>query len=219
MEVANLSVEALVEAPWNPNQMDEGMMDRLKESLGRFGMLGVMVVRPLEAGRWEVLSGNQRLRVLKDIGAKVAPCIVVELDDAHACLLAQALNRIQGEDDLGLKAELVRQVLKEIPQNQVLDLLPESIESLEGLAALGQLSIEEYLQAWEASRNARLRHLQFHFTDNQLEVIEEALERVAAGSTKEDWSNPNQRSNALYWLCLWYLDRKAHYTSAYKDGP
>ena len=33
-----------------------------------------------------------------------APCVVLEADDINARLLAQALNRIQGEDDLGVKA-------------------------------------------------------------------------------------------------------------------
>ena len=50
---------------------------------------------------------------------------VVNLDDTHAQLLAQALNHIGGEGNLGLKAELMREVLADLPEEQVLSALQE----------------------------------------------------------------------------------------------
>ncbi len=111
MKLSDLPLAWLREAPWNPNHMDASMLSRLRASLSRYGLVENLVVRPLERDIFEVLSGNQRLQVLRDLGHDSAPCLVVDLDGAQARLLAQALNRIQGEDDLGLKAELVREVL------------------------------------------------------------------------------------------------------------
>ncbi|MBI4337454.1 MAG: ParB N-terminal domain-containing protein [Chloroflexi bacterium] len=88
MDVIDLPLAQLREAFWNPNQIDETIRERLRRSVERFGFLVPLVVRPLEDGTYEVLSGNQRLGVLRGIGLGKAPCIVVDLDDAHAHLLA-----------------------------------------------------------------------------------------------------------------------------------
>lgn len=135
-----------------------------------------------------------------------APCVVVETDEANARLLAQTLNRIQGVDDLGLKAELLREILRHIPQADVLALLPETSQSLQAFADLGQQDIAGYLQSWQQAQSARLKHLTFQSTPAQLKVIEEALAQVMPCSREVDSDNPNLRGNALFLLCQKYLD-------------
>ena len=159
MDVVDLPLVKLREVPWNPNVMDDHMLARLRKSITQFGLIENLVVRAIGRGEYEVLSGNQRLHVLKESGTTLAPCVVVDIDDAHAHLLAQALNRIQGEDDVGLKAELVRHVLESLPEQEVLDLLPETSETLQALATLGKADLAEHLQAWEQARAARLEHI------------------------------------------------------------
>ena len=207
MMIQDIPIDDLREAPWNANQMDMEMMARLRESISRFGVVENLVVRSINDATYEVLGGNQRLQVLRDLGWDHAPCVVVEVDDSEARLMAQALNRIEGEDDLGLKAELIRDVLKAIPENQVLSLLPESAGSLAALASLGETDLSQHLEAWEAARAARLQHLVFQVTRAQLEVVQQAMERVKVGATKNG-DNPNERGNALYILCLSYLEKE-----------
>ena len=153
------------------------MLARLKKSIKRFDL----VVRKLEEGAYEVLSGNQRLQVLRKLAYSHVPCVVVELDDAEARLLAQGLNRIEGEDDLGLKAELLKEVLRTLPQNEVLSILPESAEGLKALTALGEADVAEHLRAWQQAQSARLCHLTFQLSKDQLEIVEQALARALAG--------------------------------------
>ena len=200
-----MPLDALREAPWNPNSPDDATHARLKTSLDRYGLVQNLVVRRLEDATFEVLSGNQRLRILRESGVQSAPCVVVEADDGQARLLAQALNRIHGEDDLGLRAELVRKVMEDIPEAQVLSLLPETAESLKSLAVLDQQDMEEYLNAWQKAQAAKLRHLTFQLVDDQLHTVVEALERVGEVNAGEE-SNPSRRGNALYALCRQYLE-------------
>lgn len=101
MNIIDIPLEQLKPAPWNANMMHETMMAHLKESIRRYGLVQNLVVRAIGAGVYEVLSGNQRLRVIREIGYAKVPCVVVEVDDARARLLAQALNHIHGEDDPG----------------------------------------------------------------------------------------------------------------------
>ena len=208
MEVIELPIEHLREASWNPNVMDEAMLGRLMESVRRFGMVQNLVVRELLDGTYEVLSGNHRLRVLRRMGFTWVLCVIVELDDSQAKLLAQVLNRVQGEDDLGLQVEVVREVLKTIPQSDVLSLLPESAASLEALSSLGAEDLAEQLRAWQQAQAARLHHMIFQLSADQVKVIDEAIDTAAARRTNGGGTASTRRGNALYLLCREYLERR-----------
>ena len=208
MNVVELPVTRLTAATWNANIMDEAMLSKLKKSITRFGLVGNLVVRPLPDGLYEVLSGNQRLGVLADLGYTDVPCVVVDVNDAGAKLLSQALNHIQGDDDLGLRAELLRDVLTKLPQDQVLSILPDSAENLNALTSLGRQEMAEHLAAWQKAQVARLKHLQVQLTVSQLEVVEEALSRVLPKAKEQHGDSPNTRGTAVYLLCKFYLERE-----------
>jgi ParB family chromosome partitioning protein len=206
MKVIDLPINQIDEAAWNPNVMDATMRSRLRRSIQRFGLVAPLVVRPTGPNSFETIGGAQRLAVLRELDMNPIPCVVVEADDANARLLAQALNRIQGQDDLGLHAELIREVLQSLPQEAVLQLLPETTQSLQVLSTLGQDTMANYLKNWQQAQVARLKHLTFQSTPDQLEVIEEALARVMPQAGKTGGDNPNHRGNALYLLCKSYLE-------------
>ena len=208
MEVVEISLHRLREAPWNANSMGPDMIARLKESIARYGFLENMVVRPLGEGAFEVLSGNQRLRALAEAGYSSAPCAVVAADDANARLLADALNNIKGKDDLGLRAEMIRTVLATIPEKDVMAILPETVDSLRSLASLGTLSLATSLKKWQQGRAFRLHHLGFQLTAAQLQVVNEALAGLMSRAGRTPGGSPNARSTALYLLCKDHLERK-----------
>ena len=205
MNVHDLPFAQLSSAPWNPNRMSAVTLQKLRTSVGRFGLVARLVVRPVADG-FEVLSGNQRFQVLQQMGVATAPCVIVTVDDTHARLLAQALNRLAGEDDPGLKAELIQQVLVELSADEVISVLPETAESLRSMASLGQETIAARLQAWQAAQSARLRHFQAQLTDAQLDVVNEVMERFLPQAKETRGGNPNARGRALYLLCKWFLE-------------
>ena len=153
MNIVDLPLNLLVEAIWNPNTMDAAMLDRLTKSIDSYGLVSPFVVRQMGEG-YEILNGNQRQQVVERLGFQTVQCVVVEVDDAHARLLAQALNHLHGEVDLGLRAEVLRTVLEHVPERDVLALLPESAESLHQLASIGQQVMADYLRASEQARAA-----------------------------------------------------------------
>ncbi len=207
MQVVDIPINQLKEADWNPNQLDQDMLNRLEESLHRFKLIQNLVVRATGNGNYQVLSGNQRLQVLKELGYITVPCVVVDLDDAHARLLSQALNHIHVHDNLGLRAELIREVLEQLPQEEILSILPETSESLKTLSSLGQEEMAEFLANWQRAQVARLKHLQFQLTSAQLEVIEEALQRMVPMTRENMGDSPNARGTALFLLCKELLER------------
>jgi ParB-like chromosome segregation protein Spo0J len=127
-----IELARLCEAEWNANRVAPGLLAKLRRSIESYGMVENLVARPHPElpGRFEVLSGNHRLRVLGELGYARVPVVVVELDDAQARLLAQTLNRTRGTDDPQAYARLLEQVLAELPVSSVTGLLPETEATL-----------------------------------------------------------------------------------------
>ena len=200
MKVTDLLLDQLREAPWNPNEADEATMRRLAASIGRFGTVLPLVVRPL-GDAYEVVGGNQRLRLYREQGVTIVPCVVVDLDELQAKLLAQGLNAIHGADDLHRKADLVRSLLATLPESEVAAILPDSLESLRSLAHLGEAagSLASGLAAWSGREEPRLERVSFPFTTAQREIVEEAIAQAMprVRATEE----PNCRALALVEVC------------------
>ena len=207
MNVIDIPVDLIAPATWNPNELPGDLQVRLRRSMERFGLVVPLVVRKLDDGTYETVGGAHRLEIVLGMGSESVPCVVVDLDDTDARLLSQALNHIAGEDNLGLRAALIKDILKEKPMDEVLSLLPDSAESLTALSSLGEEDLAAGLAQWQAKQAARLKHMTFQLVPSQLKVIEEALERVGQGADGDD-GNPNRRGVALYYLCRAYLENQ-----------
>jgi DNA modification methylase len=130
-----IPLDQLVEATWNANRVRPGLLAKIRRSLTEFGIVENLVARPHpgQAGRFEVISGNHRLRLLHELGFEAAPVVLVELDDARARLLAQTLNRTRGADDPQAYARLLEEVLAELDVAQVTAFLPESEATIDAV--------------------------------------------------------------------------------------
>jgi DNA modification methylase len=128
-----IALSRLRAAPWNANRVPARVLARIRNSLLEFGVVENLVARPHpgEPGAFEVVSGNHRLALLRELGFAWAPVVVVELDDAHARLLAQTLNRARGEDDPAAYARLLEEVLASVDVGRALAFLPETETSIE----------------------------------------------------------------------------------------
>ncbi len=138
------------------------------------------------------------------------PCVEVQADDTQARVLTQALNAIHGEDDLNRKAALVKAILAAMPAEEVSAILPETADALRGLASIGQASAEslgEQLAAWSEAQQARaavkLHVTSFPFSEQQREVVEEAVARALPRVTGME--APNRRALALVAVCTDWL--------------
>ena len=207
MQVHEIQIELLEPASWNSNVMEPEMLDRLRNSLDTFGLIQPLVVRKLDGGKYEIIGGSHRFRVLTETGATTAPCVIIDTDGASSRLLAQALNRIEGEEDPGLQSESFKKILESYRESDLLTLLPETPEGLRELRNLGSLSPDEYSSAWQRKKRDRLRHFRFRVSKEQLPIIERAISLVAPESL-DDPTNPNRRDNALVRICQAFIERQ-----------
>ena len=70
---------------------DNEEMDQLVESIVAQGVLTPLVIRPLENGEYEVISGHRRLHACKKAGIETGPALVMDMDrDAAAIALVDS---------------------------------------------------------------------------------------------------------------------------------
>ena len=205
MEIVHVPIGSISSPAWNPNEMTEHMRIRLRRSIERFGLVIPLAVRSLGAETYETVGGAHRLDELRELGVDLVPCVLVDADDGEAKLLSQLLNHVAGEDDPGLRAELLRDLMERIPQAELLNYLPDAPKVLSDLSKIGVASLAERLVAWERSKTDRLRHWVAQLSDDQWEVVNAAVRNYWPKDTTS--SNPNKRGLALYALCQAAIDQ------------
>lgn len=69
----------------HPFRIREGEeKENLKKSISENGTIEPLVVRPLDGGRYEVISGHRRMQAAKELGIEKLPVIIRELTDEQA---------------------------------------------------------------------------------------------------------------------------------------
>ena len=63
---------------------DDDDMEQLTESIRQQGVLNPIMVRPLETGEYEVISGHRRLHACKKAGIEMIPAFIYSMDRSEA---------------------------------------------------------------------------------------------------------------------------------------
>ena len=108
MNIKKFKLSELNPAKYNPRKElkpGDKEFEKLKNSIENFGYVELIVVN--EGNNNTVISGHQRLNVLKHIGKTEAECVVVNLDEASEKALNIAMNKVTGEWNETMLADLI----------------------------------------------------------------------------------------------------------------
>ena len=106
METAVMKLDEIQPAKYNPRIMlkpGDAEYESLKNSLERFGVATPLIVNRTTGN---LVSGHQRLNVLKAMGVTETEVVLIDVDADKEKLLNVALNKIDGEWDYGKLEEL-----------------------------------------------------------------------------------------------------------------
>lgn len=98
-----------------------GQLDELVASIEEVGILVPLVVRPLGKGEYAVIAGAGRLEALRLSGAgpkSKVPCVVMDVDDAEATLLALVENVVREDMRPFDEAETARVLVEDYGYTQ-----------------------------------------------------------------------------------------------------
>ena len=109
MEFKKLNITELVPASYNPRKKlkpGDPEFEKIKNSIIEFGYVDPVIVnRDLT-----VIGGHQRLSVLKELGHEDIDCVVIDIDKTREKALNLALNKISGEWNKELLADLIKEL-------------------------------------------------------------------------------------------------------------
>ena len=107
MEFKKLKIADLVPASYNPRKAlkpGDKEYEKIKNSILEFGYVDPVIVN----GDGTIIGGHQRVTVLSDLGYEEMDCIVVDVDKTKEKALNIALNKITGEWNKELLADLIK---------------------------------------------------------------------------------------------------------------
>lgn len=158
-----LSPEKMQPFPNHPFKVvdDDKMMDMV-ESIKEYGVLVPIIVRPVENGNYEIVSGHRRHHAAVLAGQEEIPAIVREMDE-DAAVLVMVDSNLQRENILPsekafayrMKLEAVERTLGRPNKNNVGQLVPNSFGK-RTTEIIGEQTGESYKQI---QRYIRLTHL------------------------------------------------------------
>ena len=158
-----LSPEKMQPFPNHPFKVvdDDKMMDMV-ESIKEYGVLVPIIVRPVENGNYEIVSGHRRHHAAVLAGQEEIPAIVREMDE-DAAILVMVDSNLQRESILPsekafaykMKLEAVERTLGRPNKNNVGQVVPNSFGK-RTTEIIGEQTGESYKQI---QRYIRLTHL------------------------------------------------------------
>ena len=87
-QVQTLPIEEIDGFSQHPFQVrNDSDMEKLVESVSKYGILNPVIVRKKEDGRYELIAGHRRKTACEQAGIREIPCLVRELDDDEATIL------------------------------------------------------------------------------------------------------------------------------------
>lgn len=107
MEFKKLSIDLLIPVSYNPRKKlkpGDSEYEKIKNSINEFGYVDPVIVN----SDMTVVGGHQRLTVLKELGFKEIDCVVIDIDKTKEKALNIALNKISGEWNKELLADLIK---------------------------------------------------------------------------------------------------------------
>ena len=90
--IKEVELSKLLPFPDHPFRvLEDESMREMAESIREYGVLMPLVVRPVEEGQYEIISGHRRKYACEMIGMETAPVIVRELDrDASIIMMVDS---------------------------------------------------------------------------------------------------------------------------------
>ncbi len=144
-QLRELAVEFLQRGKYQPRRdINAEALEELASSIRTQGVMQPLVVRQVDAEKYEIIAGERRWRAAQQAGLEVVPVIVREVSDEAAIAMA-LIENIQREDLNAMEESLALLRLQnefQLTQQQVADAVGKSRSAVTNLMRLASLEPE-----------------------------------------------------------------------------
>lgn len=140
-----IKLESIEVNPFQPRtQFDEQALNELSQSIKTYGLIQPVTVRPIENGKYQLISGERRFRAAKMAGLTEIPAYVRTVDDVQSVQMALVEN-IQRSDLNAIEVALCYQLLIDechLKQEELSDKLGKDRSTISNYLRLLKLASE-----------------------------------------------------------------------------
>lgn len=157
MDIKELPLKELKPAAYNPRKKlkkGDKEYEKIKQSLLKFGYVDPIIVNE----DLTVIGGHQRLTVLKDLDYETAKCVIVDLPKEDEKALNIALNKITGQWDEALLADLLLDLQESDFNLDLTGFEPPEIDDILSNVHDKELSEDEFDVEEELKKQTLSRH-------------------------------------------------------------
>lgn len=202
-KIQKIPVELLVEHPENSNFMNAKTARKLRRHIKQTGRYEPLTVRPHpnEEGKFQIVNGHNRLRVLRALNYQMVHCVIWNLDDDQTRLYLATLNRLSGKEIPERRAILLENLFKTFDVDELTALLPDDNKQIEELRRLSHLEPDEIIPKTSEGKKLTIPViLTFMVENSEAREVNLALDLVSRIKEKPS------RSQALMYLVRFYLE-------------
>ena len=178
--VQYLPVERIVPNPQQPRRQfsPEGLQE-LAQSIGSYGILQPLTVRKV-AGEYQLIAGERRLRAAKMTGLREVPCLIAQVEERDAGLLALIENLQRRDLNCFEEAEAITRLLRRygLSQEQAAEKLGKSQSAVANKLRL--LRLPEDIRAEILEKGLTERHARVLLRLTDAESQRQALAAIVA---------------------------------------
>jgi len=147
MEHNVIPIDQLYTPEWYCKQdVESAVRFKLTNSIKRYGY-GVIIVNVSFNGCYDIIDGNTRVDILKEMGYKEVHCEMHKLSEWEAIIFSYNLNRHWSEEHIiKFSRILVDRVLPYISPVEMSNFVPESVGQINSLMNLCTFEWEKHLK-------------------------------------------------------------------------
>lgn len=184
--------------PWNPNKMTDRQQQAVSESIGAYGQVLELLVRPHPeiGGEYQIIDGEHRFSVLPEI---VYCNVIHDLPEPDAKKLTVILNETRGDADKVELAHLLADLQADFGEDLITG-LPYSSVDLDELVKLADIDWDQFSQN-EGSSEGGKDASDDGWTTILVKIPDEAMDVVnqAADLVKDQRDGHLHKDKAISW--------------------
>lgn len=144
----NIRIDSIELNPGQPRtDFDPAALEELAQSIKTYGLIQPITVRPIDKGRYQLISGERRLRAAKIAGMTEIPAYVRSVDEIQSIQMALVEN-IQREDLNAIEIAVSYQ--------RLLDECNLTQDELSAKVGKGKTTIVNYLRLLKLSKEVQI---------------------------------------------------------------
>ncbi len=183
-ELQQLPLDIIQRGKYQPRRdIDPVTLEELANSIRTQGVMQPIVVRPIGAGRYEIIAGERRWRASQQAGLEKIPALVREVTDEAAIAMA-LIENIQREDLNPIEEAVALQRLQQefqLTQQQVADAVGKSRVTISNLLRL--IALPDEIKTLLSHGDLEMGHARALLGLPAEEQVEGARHVVARGLT------------------------------------